>query len=68
MRIENGTVEVNFGVSNSNSGRLYVLVGVKFVAADSHVDPIDFGFVGTHGTEEVGVGHFSTSRDLTRFD
>ena len=68
MRIGNGTVEENFGVSNSNSGRAYVLVGLKFVAADSHADPIDFGIVGTHGTDEVDVCHFSSSRDLTRFD
>ena len=68
MRIRNVTVEVNFCVSNSNSRRAYVLLGVKFVAAESHADPIDFSLVGTHGTDEVGVGHFSASRDLTSFD
>ena len=68
MCIGNGNFEVNFCVSNSNSWGAYVLVGVKFVAANSHAGLIGFDLVRMHVTDKVGVGKFSASRDLTRFD
>ena len=59
---------MEFGVKYANSGRAYILVGVKFVTTDRHADTIWFCLARTHGADEVGIGDFVSCWNLVGTD
>ncbi len=64
MSVGDDTIEVELGINDSNSGRADVLIGVEAIATHCHADAEYFSLAGTHGADEVCIGHFATSRDL----
>ena len=68
MRIGDGAVEVNFGVGYTYGRGADVLLGIKLVTADSHLDAIEFRLIGSYCAYKVCVGEFVTSRYLVWFD
>ena len=66
--IGDGTVDVQFGVCDTNSGRACILVGIEAIAANRHANATWFSFAMAHGADEVGVCYFATHGDLARRD
>ena len=66
--IGDDTVEVEFGVDNTDSRGADVLESIKTITANRHANTIDIGFAGTHGTDKIGVGDLANSRDFMGFD
>ena len=59
MGIGDNTVEVEFGVDDTDGRGADILVSVEAVATDSHAEAVDFGFAGAHSTDKVGIGDFA---------
>jgi hypothetical protein len=53
-----------FGAGDTNGRGTYILIGVKFVAADCHAYAIRFSFAGVHGADKVGIGNLVSSRNV----
>jgi hypothetical protein len=64
MGIGNDTIEMKFGVNDANSGRTDILVGVKVITTNRHVDYEDLSFARSHCADKVVIRYFATSRDL----
>jgi hypothetical protein len=64
MGIKNDTIEMKFGVNDANSRRTDILVGVKAITTNRHVDSEDLSFARLHCADKVGILYFATSRDL----
>ena len=68
MSVRDDTVEVKFGIRDSDSGGAHVLVGIEAIAADGDADAVDLGLARAHGTNDGGVGDFAACRDLVWAD
>jgi hypothetical protein len=64
MGIRNDTIEMKFGVNDANSGRTDILVGVKVITTNRHVDLENLSFARWHRADKNGIRYFETSRDL----
>ena len=57
--IQNGAVDMDFGIKDGDSGGGRVAWIVEFVAPISHADAVGLYFLWTYVTDEVGVSDFS---------
>jgi hypothetical protein len=64
MGIGNDTIEMKFGVNDSNSRRTDILVGVKAITTNSHADSEELSFARLHRADKGGIRYFAASRDL----
>ena len=66
MGIRNDTIQMDFGVNDTNSRRTDILIRIKTITTNRHADSEDFSFARSHCAEEVGVSYLAASRDLMR--
>ena len=66
--IGDDTVDVEFGVGETDSWRTYILISIEAIAANRHSDSENLGFAGAHGADEVGISDLAARWDLVRFD
>jgi hypothetical protein len=64
MGIGNDTIEMEFGVDNTNSRRTDILICVKTITTNCHADSEDLCFARMHCADKVGVSYIAASRDL----
>ena len=68
MSIGDDTVEVELGVSDTNSGRTNILVSIEAVAANRHANAVGFSLAWSHGADEIGISDLAASRNVMWFD
>jgi hypothetical protein len=66
MGIGNDTIEMEFGVNNTNSRRMDILIHVKMITTSRHANLEDLSFARSHCADKVGVSYLAASRDLMR--
>jgi hypothetical protein len=59
--VKDGTVDMMFGVNNTNSRRANILKGFEAVTTNSHANLVWFGFAGRHGADKSGIGDLAAS-------
>ena len=66
--IGDGAINVEFGIGDTNSRRLDLLICVQIIATNCHPNTVDFQLVGTHGANKISVGDFAPGRNLVGLD
>jgi hypothetical protein len=66
MGIGNDTIEMEFGVYDTNSRRTDILIRIKTITTNRHEDSEDLGFARLHYADKVGESYLVASRDLIR--
>ena len=64
--IQDGAVEMKFGVNNSNWGRANILTSIELAATNSHADPAWFCLTWARGADKGRVGEFASLWDFVR--
>ena len=66
LGIQDGAVEMKFGVDNANCGRANILTSIELVATNSHADPAWFRLTWAHGADKGRAGDFASLWDFVR--
>jgi hypothetical protein len=66
MGIGNDTIEMEFGVYNTNSRRTDILIRIKTITTNRNADLEDLGFARLHCADKDGISYLVASRDLIR--
>ena len=64
--IKNDTIEMEFGVDDTNSRRMDILICIKTITTNHHADSEDLGFARLHCEDKVGLSYLLASGDLMR--
>jgi hypothetical protein len=66
MGIRNDTIQMKFGVNNTNSRRTDILIRIKLITTNHHADLEDLSFARSHCADKVGIIYLAASRRLIR--